>query len=290
MTTFPSELLPPSTSASQLQTWATCGRKYLAKYVLHLVPEYRSTALVVGSVVHSALGFHYETRRDGRTPSSDEIQRVIQADLAAELAESDLRWKDETPESLEHEITRLVSLYLETHGTEDVIACEVPFEVDLEDPETGEVRGRPLKGYFDFVLDRERLVELKTAARAWHPDDITRHIQVGAYAYAHMTKVGGMSDIDVRVLVKTKTPRIDTFHVARGEPATRWFITAAWEIEEAILSGIFPPSPAPMTCSTCEYRKACVTLDWSRVLETPPEPTSTRRLPLFAVAPSHVLA
>ncbi len=290
MTTFPSELLPPMTSASQLQTWASCGRKYMAKYVLHLTPEYRSTALVVGSVVHSVLGFHYDERKDGRTVSRELLQRITQADLAAEIAESNLRWKDETPESLEAEVTRLVSLYLDAHENDDVTETEVLFEIALEDPETGEVRGRSLKGYFDFILSDERVVELKTAARAWHPDDLTRHIQVGAYAYAHMTKVGGMSDLDVRVLVKTKTPRIDSFHVARGEPATRWFITAAWAIEEAILSGIFPPSPSPM-CGACEYRKACASLDWSTVLEQPPEQSSVRRaLPMLAESDHHVLA
>ena len=124
MTTFPSELLPPMTSASQLQTWASCGRKYAAKYVLHLAPEYRSTALVVGSVVHSVLGFHYEERRDGRTVSREHLQRIIQADLAAEIAESNLRWKDETPESLEAEVTRLVSLYLDGNRLKCIAGLE----------------------------------------------------------------------------------------------------------------------------------------------------------------------
>ncbi len=249
--------LPPATSASQLVTYVTCPRKYAFRYVLGLSPEFRSTSLVLGSVVHGAVGWWYEERREGRTPSRGDVERIVAADLAAETAGVPVRWKDDTPEALEAEAKRLLATYLDRYAEEEVAAAEVPFQVDLEDPDTGEVRGRPLKGYFDFVLARDAVVELKTSSRGWREDDLVRHLQVGAYAYAHMLQCGGMSNVEVRVLVKLKRePRIETYHVARGEPAVRWFLMAAWAIEDAIASRHFPPAPGPL-CAECEYASAC---------------------------------
>lgn len=249
--------LPRATSASQLQTYAACPRKYFFRYVAHEPPAFRSLSLVLGSVVHSVLGYWFDCTGRNHLPSPEEIQHVLRADLCAELAGARIRWKDETPESLEQQAERLAALYIEQYGLEEVVASEVPFEIDLEDPETGEVRGRPMKGYLDFVLERESVVELKTAARAWNKNDLVRHLQVSGYAYADMVRCGGMSDLEVRVLVKLKRePRIQTFHIARGERAIRWFLQAAWAIEGAIAAGHFPPSPGPL-CGECEYEGAC---------------------------------
>jgi len=111
------------------------------------------------------------------------------------------------------------------------------------------------------------VVELKTSARGWREDDLTRHLQVGSYAFAHMMKCGGLSDLHIRVLLKLKRePRIETYRVQRGEPAVRWFLRAAWAIEEAILAGHFPPSPSYL-CAECEYVSTCAA--W--VGDTPPE-------------------
>jgi putative RecB family exonuclease len=248
--------LPPMTSASQLQAFAMCPRKYMCRYILHLEPEFRSTALVLGSIVHSALEFFYEERLAGRAPGRSDVLRILASDVIAETTDVKVRWKDETPESLEAEAARLVALYLDKYGEEEIVACEVPFEVALEDPETGELRGRPMKGFFDFATARDSIIELKTSARSWN-SDLSRNLQIGAYALAHLVKCGGMSDLEVRVLVKLKRePRIETFHVARGEPGIRWFLMAAWTIEDAIAAGHFPPSPGPL-CVECEYSSAC---------------------------------
>lgn len=275
--------LPPRTSASQLQAFVMCPRKFACRYVYHLEPEFRSTSLVLGSVVHSTLGWWFEERLAERTPTIADAHRILSYDLLAEITDVKVRWKGETPESLEAEAARLLTMYLSKYGEEEVVAAEVPFEIALEDPDTGEVRGRPMKGYFDFELANDSIVELKTSARSWN-SDLSRHLQVGAYAFAHMLKCGGMSDLEVRVLVKLKRePRIETFHVARGEPAVRWFVAAAWAIEGAIAAGFYPPSPSPL-CIECEYGSACAA--WTE--EPDREPRSVR-LPLIGSS-SHVLA
>jgi CRISPR/Cas system-associated exonuclease Cas4 (RecB family) len=247
----------PYVSASQLVAYAMCPRKYAFRYVYGLEPEFRSTALLLGSAVHGAIGWFFEAKLAGTKPTVEEAQQLLLADLLALSSGTPVRWKTSTPESLEEEGKRLVALYLSSFGDLPVAAVESPFDVDLMDDETGEVLGRPLRGFFDLVLEDHRVIELKTSAKGWPENDLVRHLQVGAYAFAWNTLHGGPSNVEVHVLVKLKRePRIETYHIERGEPANRWWLRAASEIESAILAGNFPPSPSPL-CNECEYAHAC---------------------------------
>lgn len=260
MTTHCSSL-PETTSASQLQTYALCPRKYFFTYVLGLLPEWKSTALVLGSVVHSAVEWFFTEKIEGRTPHEDDVLEILGADVTALTIDESIRWKDASPATLEDDARRYVRLYLAENVEMEVAAVESPFRVPMADPDTGEVRGRDMKGYFDFVLTKNhRVVELKTSARGWNEGDLARHLQVGAYAFAWNALHGGPSEVEVHVIVKLKRePRIERYVVERGEADTRWWLHAASEIEAAIEAGHFPPRPSPF-CNECEYQKACLSL------------------------------
>ncbi len=252
-----SHRIPPSTSASQLVTHSMCPRKYAFNYCWGTPPAFRSLALVLGSAVHSALGWYFEQRILGVTPVIAEVEAILSADLQAETEGKNVRWKDHTPASLEEEGRRLVRAYLAAKADLPVVAVEQAFVVDLMDPFTGEYVGRQMKGFFDLVLDGGRVVELKTSSRGWQEFDLIRHLQVGAYAFAWNSLHGGPSQLEVQVLVKLKRePRVETYGIERGEEHTRWWLAAARDIERAIASGIFPPSPSAL-CHECEYEAAC---------------------------------
>ena len=61
--------LPEHTSASQLNTYASCPRKYSLRYLEKTPPEDRSPSLVLGSVVHSAIGWFFEAKITGESPA-----------------------------------------------------------------------------------------------------------------------------------------------------------------------------------------------------------------------------
>jgi putative RecB family exonuclease len=267
--------LPPSTSASQLTTYAICPRKFAFQYVHALEPEFRSTALVLGSAVHSTIAWWFEEKIAGRTPTQDAAEGILAADMAAGTSDSSIRWKDVTPESLEADGKRYLRTYLVAHGELAVTAVEQPFQVDLVHPETGEFLGRPVKGFFDLTLADRTVVEVKTSARGWNDFDLVRHLQVGAYAFAWNTLHGGPSQVDVHVIVKLKRdPRVETYPVHRGEQGTLWWLTAAAEIEASIAAGHFPPKPSSL-CRECEFESTCA--GWTgEALQN----IATRRLPV----------
>jgi hypothetical protein len=148
------------------------------------------------SAVHSSIGWWFEERLAGRTPTLAQVDDIVVADLLAETAQTEVRWKDETPESLQSRGQALVRTYLTKYGEMDVVSVEQRFEVDITDPDTGEVLSRALVGYFDLVIQEgDSIVEVKTTSRAWHPLSLERHLQVGAYVTAANALHGGPSRV-----------------------------------------------------------------------------------------------
>lgn len=251
--------LPPATSASQLVSYATCARKFFLQYVAHAEPEYRSLSLVLGSAVHSAVGWYFGERMEGREPNVAAAEDICAIDLEALSMDQPIRWKNETPESLEAEGRRLVRTFLATNGHLAVTAIEERFEVPLVHPRTGETLGRPLRGFFDLLLE-DRVIELKTSSRGWSDFELVRHLQVGAYAFASSVLYPNLSRVEVNVIVKLKgKPRVEKYLVERTTSELGWWLEAAAAIEATIQSGSFPPSPSPL-CHTCEYEKRCASM------------------------------
>ncbi|MFI5297577.1 MAG: RecB family exonuclease [Polyangiales bacterium] len=251
--------LKPTTSASQLTSYSMCPRKYAFSSVWNVEPEFRSVAMVTGTIVHGGVDWWYGERLAGRVPTFAQLDMIVESDvLATTTDDTTLRWKDGNPDQLEVDAKRLLRAYLTDHGDLPVSAIEHPFRVPLIDPDTGLTVGRDLAGFFDLVLTEDKIVELKTSSRGWREDDLARHIQVGSYAYAYNTMHGGPSQIEVHVIVKLKgTPRVEKYSIERGEADIGWFIQAAAAIESAIAAGHFPPAPS-MLCNECEYQSACL--------------------------------
>lgn len=239
--------LPPASSASQLITYAMCGRRYYFQYVLGLEPERgKSEALAFGSAIHGALGFWFAEKIAGRAPLEPAVEQVFLADLNAGL----VGVEDADIPALEEQGRHLLRIYLQKHGDLRVVSVEQPFEMTLYDPDTGEALPRPLRGYFDLVLDDGRVVELKTTSRRWAATDVPRHLQVGAYAAA----TNGLP-VEIHVLVRRRDAIVDVLHYKPDG----WWPHAAASLERGILAGHFAPSPGPM-CSSCDFTSACS--DW----------------------------
>lgn len=210
-------------------------------------------------------------------------EKIFSADIAAETVQMPIRWKNQTPDELEAKGQALVRAYLSEYGDLPVVGVEQRFEVDIEDPETGESLPRPLVGYFDLVVRKgDEIVEIKTTSRAWHPQSILRHLQVGSYVAAANTLHGGPARVAIHAILKQRTPRVEEYPVERGKRDNAWFFHAAKSIESAILAGHFPPSPGP-TCIECEFGKACLSERGARDIisrEQPPRQVSRRSLPV----------
>jgi CRISPR/Cas system-associated exonuclease Cas4 (RecB family) len=248
-------MLPELTSATQLSTYAACPRKYRYRYLDHVEPEYKAVGLVLGSAVHSSIGWYFERRKEGITPSIMEVLPIVGADLEAALEPNVRMGRWNKPDLTRHAFA-LVECFLEKYGELPVTGSEVPFEIELFDPETGEVLPRKMLGYLDFTVEGAGLIELKTARAEYSAVNIARNLQFGGYSYA-LNRLRLGKYLDIIVIIKNRQPRIQQIRLQPSDKTEFWFLQSATAIERAILSGNYPPAPG-FSCAICEYQEKCL--------------------------------
>lgn len=247
-------MLPEHTSASQLSTYASCPRKYAYRYLEHADPEDRSPALVLGSVVHSAIGWFFAEKMVGCLPTVEQAKDIVVADFAAAIDGPPIRWGRWTARDLREHAQRLVGYFLVLHQDLPVVGVERRFDVNLSDPDTASFR--PLRGYLDFTLADGTAIELKTARSEYGEVALASSFQFAAYA-ASLRQLE-LTELHVWVLVKRKVPALQKLRVMHPQREA-WFRRAMASIEGAIAAGYFHPAPG-FACASCEYRTRCLGL------------------------------
>jgi hypothetical protein len=173
-----------------------------------LTPEHRPAALSLGRAVHSAIEALHLAKLEGETIETAKLVRTFRADWQAEL-DTGLSFKsDESPGMLRWQGEHLVAEYARWLADRKVVAAEMPFEIDLIDPETGEVSDERLRGYFDVILEGDVIGEVKTAARRFDEGTLSRKLQFSAYAYAWRQLRDRDPTVLVVSLLKNKKPEV----------------------------------------------------------------------------------
>lgn len=243
-------------SVSQVQGYLFCALKYRFQYVDRIPPAWRPAALAFGSSVHAAAEWFHRERLAGRTPAPDAAADMFAADWYAANLTPVVFAERESQEILAEKGRELIRLYVEQAGGTLPQLIEERFEIDLADPETGEMLDVRLRGVIDLVEQDGTLVELKTAARTFDTGSLERHLQLSTYALVRLLQTGAIPKLRIDALLKTKVPRIDRL------PATRTVADLAWtgrllaSVGSAIQAGSFFPNPS-YRCSECEYFAQC---------------------------------
>jgi putative RecB family exonuclease len=243
-------------SVSRVQTYLSCPLKHRFQYIDKIPPPWRPAALVFGSSVHAAIEWFHRERQAGRTPEPDAVAQIFDADWFAQNLEPVVFPEKESKEILAKKGHELVSMYVAESSDTMPLLTEDRFEIDLVDPETGEVLDIRLRGVIDLVEADGTLVELKTAARTFDTGSLERHLQLSTYALVRFLATGVVPPLRIDALLKTKVPRLER------RPATRTIEDLAWTVRLiegvalAIQAGTCFPNPS-YRCSECEYFAHC---------------------------------
>ena len=226
-----------------------------------------SPALFLGQRVHAGLENFYR-------------HKMLGVDLPALLAVKTMfiNWEEEAELSavpfktvndavaLQEQASRLVTAYIAQVPPDEPrpIAVETRLQHELIDPITGENLGIPLLGIIDLVLDSPTtpvVVDFKTTARASTPLEISHEIQLSCYSYLFRHATGQReSGLEIRSLVKTKTPKIEKHeYPARSEQHSRRLFAVLREYLDCLDTGRFNYRPSWM-CGMCDFQSHCQ--DW----------------------------
>jgi putative RecB family exonuclease len=243
-------------SVSKINLYLMCPLKYRYQHIDKLPKPFKPSELALGTAIHSAIEWWHKHRQNGNSPDRAEVVNIFEADLQAQ-AMDEIRYKN--GENLTASLSKgreLLAVYLKEYSGKPVKAVEMPFRVPLVDTETGETLEIPLDGYFDLIEAEDTIVELKTASKAYDMTAILQNLQLTAYAYAYEMIYKRRANLRLDVLIKTKTPKLQSTEVIREEPDFIRFFHVAKGVSKAIESEHFYPNEG-WQCQGCEYFEVC---------------------------------
>lgn len=243
-------------SVSQVNAYLGCPLKYRFQYLDKIPRPWRVATMAFGTSIHAAVEWLQSERIAGRSPEAETVLQVFDADWYAQNTEPLVFAGKESKGSLAEKGRAMLSLYLEAPSAGTPVAVEQYFEVDLTDPETGEVLDVRLRGYIDLVEEGETLVDLKTAGRTLEAGGLERHLQLSTYALAHLLLHGSIPKLRLDMLMKTAKPRLERLETTRSIEDLGWTARLIREVALAIQTEHFYPNPS-WRCTECEYFAHC---------------------------------
>jgi hypothetical protein len=249
-------------SPSRLNCWLSCALKFRIRYVDGIRTP-TTPSLFTGKQVHSALEHRYRHRMLGVTLPVDDVLARIDETWEQAVAEEGMSFETTDQEAaLKQQVANLVRAYLEQVPPDEPrpAAVEANLEANLVDPFTGEDLGIPLLGFVDLILgtdDGPVIIDFKTSARSAPPFEITHEIQLSAYAWLYRQVTGSHeSELQIRSLIKTKQPKIETHrYPARTDAHFRRLFAVLREYLDALHAGRFNYRPG-WGCGMCDFRSS----------------------------------
>lgn len=250
-------------SVSQVRQWLRCPRQYQLARVLGIEPAFVPAPLAFGSAIHEALAHFYHEHMAGHTPTLGHMVEHFEAAWhGAAHGVVPLRLdEDETWDGLCDKGGRMLAAFVAAQREPPVVeAVELPFEVELHNPVTGEVLEERFVGAIDAVVregDRSVLLEHKTAARRYGADDLRFNIQMSAYKMA-ARHIGMGDDVGLRfhVITKAAKPMVQFADVERDSNDEADFLATVVGVLRAIDNRVVHPIRG-WQCSTCPFSHAC---------------------------------
>ena len=247
-------------SFSAISTYQSCPLRYYFKYVAGLPEPTVSSSLVFGGAIHRCVELHFNRLMAGETPP----------DLDMLLAEYQEAWqkhddaavvfsKDDNRETL----GRLADRMLRAFQASDLARPQGTI-IGVEE----ELRGTVISGCPDVLARVDLLIDtptelvvtdLKTSRSRWtngQADDAAEQLLLYSELVGRLMP-GKRVRLEFAVISKTKEPAVDRLSVS-GDPArvrrTKQIVERVWR---AIAAGNFYPSPSPINCPACPYRRPC---------------------------------
>lgn len=256
----------PHLSVSALKTWMGCPRKFRLHYVERAQPSHRSIALAFGHAWHDLIGrtlwLHQRQRPLDRRALREHFEQALRQEIDADGPPVLFEDGEDVPALVDTAMGMLEATLGAVQLPDRVLHVELPFRLELRDPETEEALPMPLIGAIDAVVESGaalELWELKSGKRRWSEDAVLFDFQPTAYRMAfRRLRTARRQEPKLKLLVTTKAarPDVQVEDLVRTAADERDLMETAASIHRATLSGCFHPVRSWM-CKQCEYADAC---------------------------------
>lgn len=255
----------PHLSVSAMKTWLSCPRKFRLHYVDRAEASHRSIALVFGHAWHELIGkllwLHQKGRDLDRLVLREHFESALVQEIRSDGPPVLFEDGEGVPALVNTAMTMMEAFLAAVPLPGRLLHVELPFMLELVDPETGEVLPMPLIGAIDAVFDGGHaleLWELKSGKRRWSEDAVLFDFQPTAYRMAIRDFRARAEAPKLKLLVTTKTqkPDVQVEDLVRTRADERDLMETASSIYRATLSDCFHPIRSWM-CRQCEYAEVC---------------------------------
>ena len=252
------------TSVSQISCYLRCPASYNHRYVLGTPPSHKSVALSFGSAIHHALALSYEhLQAHGEKLPVADLHDAFAGRIEVELADKSvpILFDDGQDAGTVKDlgVAMLTSFHDTGFAPDRVVGVEVPFAVDLADPETGEILDIPLIGAVDLIAEKDGhvvLVEHKTAARRFDQTRLRYDPQPTTYQYASRSLRLINPQLVFQILLKQKKPACETIPITRSKESEIEMLHTFVHALKGIEAGVFFRNRG-WACGDCGFRRAC---------------------------------
>lgn len=257
-------------SASALNTYTDCPRKFQFQYVLRIPQKIKGSA-VAGSNVHRALEFfHKRHKTDWRTQSVETLLKIyneVVAEARFESEEEAQQWRERDE--------RILRAYMDTEPNVpgEPTHFEVPFRLGFDD------LNAEFYGYIDRVDEHPdgtvEIIDYKTGSRKTANKIVGEDFQVPLYVAAfedkgRQVKAGTLYWMREAGDGKGPIERMAMPRLPTGKPKGEFTDDAMLAFQDrvtdairGIREGIFDEQPEDFACSFCDYRLLCPAMEGS---------------------------
>jgi len=221
-----------------------CGEQYRLYYISKLRPKVASANLVFGTTMHQVLADFLYRGADPMAAFVRTWEEVQGTPLKFSLRESwsslNIIGQGLLEKFVKEELPKLGQVH----------AVEKPFTLGI----TG--LDLPIIGVIDLIAQvggKMTVVDFKTSSSRYEPHEAALSDQLTTYRLAEP----GIEQLALCVLVKTKEPRIEWHHTARGPEQLTEYLTKAGYVAQEIAASRFYKRPGKW-CSWCDYLSVCM--------------------------------
>jgi hypothetical protein len=154
----------------------------------------------------------------------------------------------------------LIEVYLQESAPTHIVADESPILAPIT-TSRGEVLEKPLLVVPDLLTRQPdaslKVNEIKTSGRAYSESEIATSLQPTCYASALYERTGEGPIVEITVLVKTRTPKVQQIEAIRTIADFGRLGDLVEVVERAVEAEIFYPQESPLNCSTCQFFREC---------------------------------